>query len=158
MVPSGEVDAATVAAVLHAAPSVLRSTRYDTTGLPPSLLGAPHVSAIVVLPGVAARDDGADGDVVVAIGSLMLNVDDSAPAPETYVTSGVIGDVTSDGSEVDDPVASGVDTVDTGGLVVVAAEATAGNVAGTTPASNAIPSSTPSPRRVGMGFWSTARV
>jgi hypothetical protein len=58
--------ARTVAAVLHAAPSVLFSTLYCVTALPPSLCGVLHVSVIVVLPGVAARDNGADGDVVAA--------------------------------------------------------------------------------------------
>lgn len=69
--PNGEVEADTVAAVLHAAPSVLRSTRYETTGLPPSLLGALQVSAIVVLPGVAASDDGAEGDVTAAAANIV---------------------------------------------------------------------------------------
>lgn len=69
--PNGVVDADTVAAVLHAAPSVLRSTKYETTGLPPSLLGALHVSAIVVLPGVAASDDGAEGDVTAEVENIV---------------------------------------------------------------------------------------
>jgi hypothetical protein len=56
----------TVAAVLHAAPSVLFSTLYCVTALPPSDCGVLHVSAIVVEPGVAASDNGADGDVVAA--------------------------------------------------------------------------------------------
>ena len=61
-----------------------------------------------------------------------------------------------DASGVDDDVDWSSDFV-AGGLVVVAAEANPGNVAGTTPANNANPSSTPSPRRVGLCSWSTRR-
>lgn len=66
MVPNGDVDAGTVAALLHVAPSVLFSTLYCVTALPPSDCGVLHVSAIVVEPGVAASDNGADGEVVAA--------------------------------------------------------------------------------------------
>lgn len=59
-----------------------------------------------------------------------------------------------DASGVDDDVDWSGDVV-AGGLAVVAAEADVGIVAGTTPASNANPSSTPSPRRVGRCIWST---
>ena len=48
------------------APSVLFSTLYCVTALPPSLCGVLHVSVIVVEPGVAASDNGADGEVVAA--------------------------------------------------------------------------------------------
>jgi hypothetical protein len=82
VVPNGDVDTGTVAALLHVAPSVLRSTLYCVTALPPSVCGVLHVSAIVVEPGVAASDNGAEGDVVA----------DVVP----YVIVGVIGSPTDD--------------------------------------------------------------